>query len=451
MSNLEHMKILKRGVEAWNKWRMSHPILEPDLHRTSLRRADLRGVNLTRTDLSYADLSGADLVAASLIGADLTGADVSHADLSYADLRGADLRGTDFSYADIKGATLADAQIDYAIISLSLLRGERFTGTDLGRANFSYACLVGANLVGIDIAGADLVGADLTGANLHSADLQNADLSYANLSHANLNTTMLGGAKLTQALFNSTDLSGADLAEAFIAKTSFTGVDLRKAVGLEEVNHGGPSDISLSSIQLSEGAIPDVFLRGCGLRDWEVELNKLFRPGLTRTEITDLTYKIIDIRSDPMIQFYSAFISYSGKDEIFAKHIYSDLQRSGVRCWFAPEDMKIGDRIRHRIDDSIRLHDKLLLVLSGTSLASQWIEQEVETALEKEREQGGEVLFPVRLDDAVMKINSGWPALVKNTRHIGDFCRWENQSEYGKAFSRLLGDLREDMSVLRIG
>ena len=42
--------------------------------------------------------------------------------------------------------------------------------------------------------------------------------------------------------------------------------------------------------------------------------------------------------------------------------------------------MKIGDRIRPRIDETIRLYDKLLLVLSKTSVASQWVEQEVETA-----------------------------------------------------------------------
>jgi hypothetical protein len=40
------------------------------------------------------------------------------------------------------------------------------------------------------------------------------------------------------------------------------------------------------------------------------------------------------------------------------------------RAWwisFAPEDLKIGDRFRQRIDDAIRLHDKLLLIVSGHS------------------------------------------------------------------------------------
>ncbi|MEE8584023.1 MAG: TIR domain-containing protein [Acidobacteriota bacterium] len=44
-------------------------------------------------------------------------------------------------------------------------------------------------------------------------------------------------------------------------------------------------------------------------------------------------------------------------------------QENGVRCWFAPEDMKIGDKILERIDQTIRVHDKLLVVLSAASIS----------------------------------------------------------------------------------
>jgi hypothetical protein len=74
------------------------------------------------------------------------------------------------------------------------------------------------------------------------------------------------------------------------------------------------------------------------------------------------------------------FISYSSKDEDFARRLRLDLKRKGVRCWFAPEDLKIGARIRPAIDEAIQKHDKLLLVLSEHSIDSPWVEQEVETA-----------------------------------------------------------------------
>ena len=142
------------------------------------------------------------------------------------------------------------------------------------------------------------------------------------------------------------------------------------------------------------------------------------------------------------VQFYSCFISYASKDHAFAERLYADLQTKGVRCWFAPEDMKIGDRLRPRIDETIRLYDKLLLILSKTSVASQWVEQEVETALAQERQQGTTILFPVRIDNTVMTIETGWPALIRRTRHIGDFRRWKTHGVYQKAFDRLLWDLK---------
>jgi len=124
--------------------------------------------------------------------------------------------------------------------------------------------------------------------------------------------------------------------------------------------------------------------------------------------------------------------------------LYGDLQAEGVRCWFAPEHMKIGDKIRSRLDESIRFYDKLLLVLSETSVTSQWVEQEVESAPRKEREQNATVLFPIRLNDAVTTIQGGWPALIYSSRHIGDFRNWKDRNSYQKAFDRLLRDLKAE-------
>src|SRR5690606_638376 len=147
---------------------------------------------------------------------------------------------------------------------------------------------------------------------------------------------------------------------------------------------------------------------------------------------------LIDFLSAYSSQFYSCFISYSSKDDEFVRRLHADLQDRGIRCWFAPEDMKIGDRIRTRIDEVIRLHEKLLLVLSENSINSDWVEKEVEPAFEREREAKGTGLFPVRLDDAVMESKTGWAADIKRSRHIGDFRNWKDHDGYRKAFERLL-------------
>ena len=140
------------------------------------------------------------------------------------------------------------------------------------------------------------------------------------------------------------------------------------------------------------------------------------------------------------IEFYSCFISYSSKDEEFARRLHGDLQQANVRCWFAPEDLKIGEKFRTRIDESIRLYGKLMVILTERSIASPWVEDEVEAALEEERRSGKLVLFPIQLDDAVTNTDRAWAASLRRTRHIGDFRNWKNHDAFKKAFQRLLRD-----------
>lgn len=141
-------------------------------------------------------------------------------------------------------------------------------------------------------------------------------------------------------------------------------------------------------------------------------------------------------------EFYSCFISYSSKDQDFADRLHADMQDKGVRCWFAPEDLKIGERIRPGIDEAIRLHDKLLLILSKDSVRSPWVESEVEAALERERRHKRKVLFPIRIDDAVKRTRKAWASDIRRTRQIGDFRRWKEHDAYQEALERLLRDLK---------
>jgi hypothetical protein len=151
---------------------------------------------------------------------------------------------------------------------------------------------------------------------------------------------------------------------------------------------------------------------------------------------------ITDQISGKPIEPYSCFISYSNQDDEFAQRLHADLQQKGVRCWFAPEDLKIGDKFRTRIDESIRVYDKLMVILSENSIRSPWVEEEVEAALEKERKQNKLALFPIRLDDAVMETEQAWAASLRRTRHIGDFLTWKDHDPYQKSFERLWRDLK---------
>jgi nucleoside phosphorylase len=142
--------------------------------------------------------------------------------------------------------------------------------------------------------------------------------------------------------------------------------------------------------------------------------------------------------------YYSCFISYSREDESFAERLYTDLLQSGARCWFAPEHMKIGDKIRDQTDKGIQQYDKFLIVLSERAIASDWVEKEVETAFNEEQLQNKLILFPIRLDDAVLSTRRAWAADIRRARYIGDFTKWENPEAYQRALNRLLRDLKRD-------
>ena len=268
----------------------------------------------------------------------------------------------------------------------------------------------------------DLTRADLTGCDLKEANLAGVDLMGANLQGSDLYRADMAGANLFLVRFTPASLSGANLTNALVGLTEFVRVDLSDVIGLDSIRHASPSTVDLDTIYRSKGRIPEVFLRGCGI------------PGDFIVYMRSLVSKAID--------FYSCFISYSSKDDDFAQRLHADLQQQGVRCWFAPEDLKIGDKFRTRIDESIRIYDKLMVILSENSIRSPWVEDEVEAALEKERKQNKLVLFPIRLDDAVMETDQAWAASLRRTRHIGDFRAWKDHDQYQKSFDRLLRDLK---------
>jgi hypothetical protein len=147
--------------------------------------------------------------------------------------------------------------------------------------------------------------------------------------------------------------------------------------------------------------------------------------------------------------YYSAIIGYSIKDEEFANKLYTSLQSENVRAWLAPIELTTGKKFRQRFDESIRLHVKLLLVLSEHSITNDWVAHLANTALAKDNEQVDAVLFPLRLDDALIEIETeGWQASVKDAYHVIDFSRWKDPDTYQAAFEWLLRDLRAEVEDL---
>jgi uncharacterized protein YjbI with pentapeptide repeats len=399
MANREHLDIIKQGVSAWNQWRMENSGVEPDL-----ARADLSGLELSGADLSETDLRKADLRASIFRGAKLI-----KADLREADLRRASFNLANLSEANLSGAVLREADLSEAILKKTYLIRADLVGADLFEADLEKADFRWAFLIGTNLERANLARADFRWAYLIDAKLSEADLSEANLIEANL---------------SKADLRRVNFRDASVARSYFGDLDLSMAKGLHTIKHFGPSTVGVDTILRSKGQISEAFLQGAGIPQRFIK------------------YLMTLARED--FNQYSSFISCSNKDRDFAMQLQRDLQGDGLHCWTIPEDMKMGDKIQHNIEQSIRIRGKLVLVLSQHVVASPWAEKEVENAFEKEIKKNKTILVPIMIDAAVMESDQAWAVDLRTSRQITDFTNWKDPEIYHQALGKLLSSLKTE-------
>lgn len=148
---------------------------------------------------------------------------------------------------------------------------------------------------------------------------------------------------------------------------------------------------------------------------------------------------------------YSCFVSYSHHDEAFVQQLVNRLRAEGLDVWYASDDVRAGVKLYDQITEAIRRQNKLLIVLSEQSMASEWVTTELRRARREEIETGQRKLFPIRLVD--MPALRRWEAfdadagkdLAVEVREyfIPDFSNWRDSTAFETAVTRLLRDLQE--------
>ena len=299
------------------------------------------------------------------------------------------------------------------------------------RKDLGKPLLESADLSGVDFHRADLCHAVLKGANFIGANLEASNLIGANLRRCDLSRSNLCSAKLNQVNFTLANLYKANLDNSIFWETVLSRTNLCDALGLDKCKHGGPSIIDHRTIKRS-GVIPRSFLQGCGLPD----------------SLIDSLPSILTAAG----RLSSVFISHSSNDHRFAKKLHTSLQASGVRCWFAPHNIKESKKLYEQIDDAIASFDRLLLILSESSMSSEWVRTEIANARQRELREQRQILFPISL--VPFQTVREWHCFDADTGKdsareireyfIPDFSDWKDELSYAGAFRRLVADRTKD-------
>lgn len=146
VANPEHVKILKQGVDVWNKWRKGFTNVPPDLKETNLSQISLKGFNFYEADLRWVDLSFSNLDKSELGMANINDSHFSVTSLKNARATSTNMMGSVFRMADLSEAVMTYADFREATISSCNLLGTDFLGAYFGQTVFAgldLSCAVG--------------------------------------------------------------------------------------------------------------------------------------------------------------------------------------------------------------------------------------------------------------------------------------------------------------------
>jgi hypothetical protein len=93
--------------------------------------------------------------------------------------------------------------------------------------------------------------------------------------------------------------------------------------------------------------------------------------------------------ADPRI-----FVSYSHQDTPFAERLVGDLQKAGAQVWYDVSGIDYGNFMR-RLDQALTQCEWMVLVLTPSAIASEYVNEEVYTALQRVKQGHMRAVIPV--------------------------------------------------------
>ncbi len=295
------------------------------------------------------------------------------------------------------------------------LRSARLVKADLYQARLFKATLSEA-----DCSGAYLRRADLTQSCFAEADLTKADLMETNLVNSNMTGSTLIGTE-----FSGANLTGVDLRKAIVGWTKFGSIDLTQVVGLDQLQHVGPSMLGFDTALLSHKKLSKQFLQGCGISEGVIQAwdNMYGHP----------------------VERITCFLRYAPDDASFAQHLYETGQEKGLRCWLDEMPKQASERKARRSPTTYESNELVFYCCSKASLTSWWANDEIERLLEREKKTRQETnrdvrfFYPINLDGFMF--SGDWKH--KKEKQIAkisvDFVGWRrNKEKFDQELTKLI-------------
>ncbi len=171
----------------------------------------------------------------------------------------------------------------------------------------------------------------------------------------------------------------------------------------------------------------------------EVDLGEnvgwLLTPPRSEDAITALIQCGLDMNKEDVIthKFDGIFLSHTHEDKPFVRDLKTDLEAHGVkRVWLDEAEIQIGDSLLAKIAEGLEKTKYIGVVLSPRSIKSNWVQKELEIAMNREIGTGEVVVLPLVMEECDI------PKFLEGKLYA-DFSSTE---EYKNSLNKLLRRLR---------
>lgn len=163
--------------------------------------------------------------------------------------------------------------------------------------------------------------------------------------------------------------------------------------------------------------------------------NSLFRvlpKVLDATNSSSIHYFSEGLKSEEISKMPSIFLSHNSKDKFFVRELADRLSKMGVKVWLDEAEIKVGDSLTEKIGKAIEEMDFVGVVLSKNSINSQWVQKELQIALQEEFRKNRVVVLPLLIEPVEL------PPFLKDKLYA-DFTTPE---KFKESFPKLLKALK---------